>query len=294
MTTYNGINVSKLRNIEDFIYNIYEILKYTAFHILFSKDRSILPDLKSERVLIVGNGPSADKINFDEAKDKNIELLCVNYFASRNRYFYQIKPKYYCIIDPAFYNNINDKNISHLVNVLNNVDWEMTLICLQYQKLPALQNSNIRIININSNTYHGKWWRYRLYSKNKANFGLQNVVLGALYFCLTSGVKEIYLAGVENDWHRELIVDENNDLYREYRHFYEIKKVNLTETGSLSKGEFYKYIGYYYITMKQYYYASLYASYLKSPVYNMTTTSYIDVFEKRREFKDLSENQEQK
>lgn len=289
MTDYNGINVDKLRKVEDFSNNILEIIKYTIFRILFPNDRSKLPLLDGKRMLIVGNGPSADNICYEKVKDNNIEILCVNYFASKNELFFKIKPKYYCIIDPLFFNNTNtntntDSEIHQLIDVFNNVDWEMTLVCLQYQKFPNLQNPNIKQIHINSNQYHGKWMRYEFYSKNKANFGLQNVVLGAIYFCLTSGIKELYLSGVDNDWHRELIVDEINDVYRESRHFYGLKKVNLTATGMLNKGEFYKYIGYYYITMKQYYYASLYARHLNASVYNLTMTSYIDVFDKKDKY----------
>lgn len=281
MTYYNGINVDTLRKIEDFSNNVLELLKYAMYRILFPNNRSKLPLLDGKRMIIVGNGPSADKLNFEKIKDNNIEILCVNYFASKNELFFKIQPKYYCLIDPLFFNNTNnDSEINQLIDVLNKVDWEMTLVCLQYQTLPTLQNPYIKILHINSNQYHGNWVRYKLYSQNKANFGLQNVVLGAIYFCLTSGIKELYLSGVDNDWHRELIVDESNDVYREYQHFYGLKRVNLTATGELNKGEFYKYIGYYYITMKQYYYASLYAHHLNASVYNLTMTSYIDVFDK--------------
>ena len=113
-----------------------------------------------------------------------------------------------------------------------------TYICLAHQELPALKNTHIKMISLNNLEYFGKYWKYTLYSKNKANFGFQNVILAALYFCITGNAKTVYLCGVDSDWHRELFVDENNNVYLESVHFYGVEKVNLTAKGDLKKGEY--------------------------------------------------------
>ncbi|WP_042700618.1 hypothetical protein [Methanocorpusculum bavaricum] len=265
--------------------NLEEIIKYLLTRIVFiiGGDKvSLLPPLCNERILVVGNGPSAKEIDLEYVSKKGISILCVNYFASQNEDFFKIRPKYYCAIDPFFYSDQNAASIENeaLINALNKVDWDMTYICLAHQELPALKNTHIKMISLNNLEYFGKYWKYTLYSKNKANFGFQNVILAALYFCITGNAKTVYLCGVDSDWHRELFVDENNNVYLESVHFYGVEKVNLTAKGDLKKGEYYKYAGYYYKTMEEFYYSSQYAAYKKVDVYNLTLNSYIDVFEK--------------
>lgn len=278
----NIINMGK--TLFDVFVNVEKLIKYLIYNFIIKgyKESRILP-LSNSKILIVGNGPSSKDIDLQEVSKKGISILCVNYFASQNKDFLQIKPRYYCIIDPAFYNDkygYTDET-ENLINILNNVNWDMTYICLSNQNLSRLQNPHINVVNLNKIEYTGRYWKYTLYSNNKANFGFQNVILAALYFCITADAQEIYLCGVDSDWHRELFVDENNVVYREDRHFYGVNRINLITKGEIKVGEFYKYIGYYYNTMREFYYSSQYATYKKVNIYNLTLNSFIDVYEKK-------------
>lgn len=264
-----------------FCRNLVLLLIY-IYRLTRSKRSSRFVSHPSEKVLIVGNGPSATSIDYLELKRKGISVLCVNYFALKSDLFYQIRPKFYCIIDPALYidNGAHQKNISDLVAQLNTVDWEMTLISLEGQFLKGLSNPKINYFHLNLNFYEGTWLRYYLFRRNSATFGFQNVVLAALFFCISSQMSAIYLIGVENDWHKEFYVDSENNVFRRTHHFYGVEERNLIEEGEIIKGEFYKEMGYYYVTARQYYLASKYAEYAGVKVRNLTLNSYIDVFQK--------------
>lgn len=268
--------------------NIMQYTTYSARSILLKINGiklSRFQNLSSESVLIVGNGPSMNDIDLHMISERDISILCVNWFATENETFFKCRPKYYCVIDPAFYNEDSkiSPKIRQLFSILNKVDWDMTYICMAGQNTELIDNPHINIVYLTPIKYIGAIHKRSLYNKNKAHFGFQNVILASLFFCIASHVKCVYLCGVDSDWHRELFVDENNDVFRETRHFYGSEKVNLVKSGELkNRGEFYKYIGYYYTTMKEFYNSSKYAEENNVPVYNLTLKSYIDVFEKKK------------
>ena len=269
------------RTLIDFSSNL-RLLLICFFRVLISRRSNQFISYPNEKVLIVGNGPSATSIDYPELNRKGIHVLCVNYFALKSDLFFRIRPKYYCVIDPAFYTDIcvEHEKRNDLVAKLNSVDWEMTLVCLEGQLLKGLANPKINYFHLNYNAYEGTWLRNSLYRMNKAHFGLQNVVLAALFYCISSQMSAIYLIGVENDWHKEFYVDSDNNVFRRIHHFYGVEERNLIEDGEISKGEFYKEMGYYYLTARQYYLASRYADHTGVKVRNLTLGSYIDVFEK--------------
>ncbi len=145
-------------------------------------------------------------------------------------------------------------------------------------------NPLIRVSYINNNflKYNEKMDNLcmRLYSKNAGNFGFENVIIASLYyFIAVTKAKSVVLTGVENDWHREYVIDCNNNIYREYTHFYGTTRLLVTDS-NVKKGEFYKEMYSYYITLYQYAIASKLAKYNDIEIVNSVVNSYIDVFDK--------------
>lgn len=263
---------------------VYFILEWFLYSIVYGKENSKISKI-NDSVIVVGNGPSILNFDFQNAKDKGFEFLGVNYFALDEERFFNVRPKYYCIIDPFFYESNNREkypNITKLESVLKEVNWELTLIILSGQ-IPNLSNNHVKYIRLNSNVYRGNLCNFKkyLYNHNLASFTYQNVINAAMYYLITAKAKLILLIGVENDWHRELSVSSNNDVFRETRHFYGTEKINITEKGEINRGELYKYFYWYYITLLSHLKASDYAKENNVKVYNCTLNSYIDVFEKR-------------
>jgi len=233
-----------------------------------------------EKFVIVGNGPSAGDFDFLEAERHGYSIICVNGFAAQNQDFFEIKPKYYCIVDDRYFEKDSEYNfVKELREALEKVDWDLQIILLGRHTF-NIDNERIKYVYLNDNIYKGTYFRLSLLKNNLATDGYQNVIHAALYFAITAKAEEVILIGVENDWHRELVVDENNNVYREYRHFYAEEKALVTGI-QIEKGELYKYFYWYYLTLKRYQQLSEYAEWNGVRVYNATPNSYVDVYERK-------------
>jgi len=234
-----------------------------------------------KKVVVIGNGPSAKLFPYN--KYDGYEMCCVNFFALDEERFFSIKPSYYCCIDPVFSqkNSHISEKVDKLFAILNRVNWNMVFICFNGSRIP-ITNKYIKIHYINNNYYGGDITKLKnyLFNKNKASCGFQNVVVAAIYYFIMSKAAVIKLTGVENDWHRELTVDENNNVYRDITHFYGIERINLTQIGEIAKGELYKYFYYYYLTLYQYNILASYAKKNSVIIENTCLNSFIDVFDK--------------
>jgi len=163
------------------------------------------------------------------------------------------------------------------------VDWELNFICYKDEHL-TVNNDHIRYRFVNHNTYLGaspKVLNY-LASRNMASCGFQNVIVAATYYFIMTGAEHILLTGVENDWHLELFVGEDNDVYRKDTHFYGTELINLTQSGEIGKGQLYLYFEWYSTTLKQYAYLAQLAQTLNVPVENTCCDSFVDAFPKKR------------
>lgn len=249
----------------------------------FRYGRTVKLPMINEKVIICGNGPSLKKLDFCYYLSQKYDFLCVNSFALDEERFNLIKPKYYCCIDPAIVTNIHNVNTEEakLFKILDNVTWDLTFIC-QIGDDWNFSNPHIKTVYLNRNVFESvnDKRKFKAFSKNKATCGFQNVIAAALYFTITSCFAEVFLIGVETDFHKELIVDRNNNVFREYVHFYGKELIDVIAAGQIKKGELYRYFYFYYLTLYQYYELSKYAAYLHVKVRNMCITSFIDVFEK--------------
>lgn len=235
----------------------------------------------NEKVLIVGNGPSLNCVDLKSFSKQGIQLCCVNSFAAENEQFFALKPRYYCAIDPDIYSDkpLDSEGNKKLYSELEKVDWKMTFICHRHQRLP-INNNNIKYAYLPATQCKDLPPSYFFYEHSIAALGFQNVINACLYYFITAKAKEILLIGIETDWHKELMVDINNIVYRKKMHFYGEHLENVTESGIIGKGELYRYFEYYAYTLKCFYLASRYADEMKTEVINLTVDSYVDCFNK--------------
>ena len=258
---------------KEFIY----FIRWLCSYILSKKNHHKTPIFFDKDILVLGNGPSASELDFAGLIGR-YDFCCVNFFCLRNNMFKQIKPKFYILIDTIFFKGKKAKE--ELWNMLESVDWPMYLITYNDITLPV-ENSNIIKMGINRNYYGGEFngLKQLLFNRNIATIGYQNVIIAAIYFFVMERVStKVYLAGVENDWHKEFYVDENNQVFSESVHFYGKEKMKW----NCNKGEFYKCIYEYYMTAYQYHIMSEYAKGNGVSVYNTTMHSFIDVFDKKK------------
>lgn len=228
-----------------------------------------------KKVIIVGNGPGVAYFPFARLKGK-YDFCCVNWFALNSEDFMRIRPRYYVLIDPAFFKE-SEKN-SRLWEVFHTVDWPMYLISYSDITFPV-KNKYVKQLGMNRNYYGGEFnfLKKFVFNRNTGTCGYQNVIVCAIFFFIMNRAGDVYLTGVENDWHKEYVIGEDNRIYRECVHFYGRERLKME---MFQKGDFYRCIYEYYMTMYQYHILGQYAGANKVRIYNTTQNSYIDVFEK--------------
>jgi len=185
---------------------------------------------KQERtngVAILGNGPSLK--NFDPESQQNTDYCVVN-FAPLSDLFFAVRPRFYVLIDTAFFEKPQDE----LVNRLRSVSWDLFLFVPYRERKKAQQrfglNSHIVIIPVHCvgihDTYSWKKSAFRLFRKGWAMPSPQNVLIAAIYCMINSGFKQINIYGADHSWISQLFVDEHNRLMIKDSHFYDDKEVS--------------------------------------------------------------------
>lgn len=181
-----------------------------------------------ENCVVLGNGPSLNKVLKEGGVERTLDIYAVNMFAS-SVYFWELKPAYYCIIDPAFFRNKNSERIKkmwdELVTAFHKVDWKMTILVPPYAKKKDIEreidNVNIQICHVNLSPVEGfKWFRHFAYRHYLGMPRAQTVLNMAIISAINRGYKKIYLYGADHSWTRDLLVNDDNVVCYGDRHVY--------------------------------------------------------------------------
>ncbi len=249
-------------------------------------------------IVIIGNGPSM-KQSFENALSflREHECMVVNHFAD-SPYFMQIKPSSYVVVDPAFsedpdklsefVKNKVTKTVGHLTN---DVDWELSLYLpgtfrnsFFVERLKTNKHISIVYFNNNGRTLE-KMKTFYFYLLNRdmiAPLG-QTVLNSCLSLSITMGYSNIFIVGADTSWHEDYWMDqETNDLYIIDKHFYgDVKRrcrIDATDEPTRIHEELY----FDSIALKNYWILAEYANYNHVKVYNASSYSWIDAFERKK------------
>lgn len=189
---------------------------------------------------LLANGPSARDILKDRCDlIEGTDLMVLNNFGNQECFF-RLKPTYYIIIDPAFFdfNFINPGLIENradnsrseerkLMENFKKVDWGMTLFIPDTRagrtsiKLYA-GNPNIRVVLFNVTRVLGfNGFQSKMYRYGAGIPSSRNVIIPAMILVTILGYKRIYLYGCELSWTKTMDVDpDNGRMFFNDRHFY--------------------------------------------------------------------------
>ena len=191
---------------------------------------------------------------------------------------------------------IRDRSEPYKTEVINikeeikKADWKITIIMPNHAKkwnfFIDILSKNVLIKYINTDTTDEDDFIIKadLYKSNKAMPQVQNVLIACLYVGINIGFKNLYIFGADHSWHENLMIDENNILNIKDIHFYDNKNIQYTKAYSeadLSK--VFNMNSFFYALSKKFYgYMELekYSKLLGSKIFNASTKSYIDAFEK--------------
>lgn len=185
-------------------------------------------------MIVLGNAPSLqqDILNNRELFEKT-ELAVVNHFC-HSEFFFQLKPKNYFLLDPAFFDQPFIESVEktyHILSGSGDIDWEITFYIPWNSRksyfVRGLKNKkNFKFQFVNYVTTKGGFWAVNrlLYHWNLAMPQSQNVLVYTLFLGVKMGVSRIFLFGAENNWHVNVHVNEENQLILQDNHLYEERK----------------------------------------------------------------------
>lgn len=242
---------------------------------------------KCKEAYIFANGPSLNeeiKNLLNKGLDLN-ESIVVNSFAL-TEYFQIIKPSYYCLADPHYFDGRHHEISMPVFKKINEiVNWNMTLYILMYDKNTLdnikqyIPNSYVRIKGISTLKFEGfEAKRYESYKKGVSVPSFVNVSIMGLYILLNLGYKKINLFGVDHSFLAGLSIDDDNQLCMLENHFYgkEKHRLEVIRNGHLWKMADFVYDKY--LTFKEHENMRGYADFLGAEVINHTRDSWIDAY----------------
>lgn len=278
-----------------------------------------LPQFRApeKSVVVIANGPSArsfidrcEKEGIESLKQKGLTFFAVNKFSCQPEFF-QLKPKYYLMLDMFFFEfskEVFEKPSLHpiaqykpdfektqrMINetweALQKVDWPMVFFVPQlYRKsyiVNNLNNPNIQFVTYNYTVIKGsETFRNRMYDWRLGSPQCENVVNSCIFNAMQAGFENIYITGVDHDFHINIMVDSDNTIIRTESHFYtdENKKHPLLKqepdgtTGKIRLHELFHSLVKVHTGYDE---TARYAKHSQKRVVNLTEGGYMDAFER--------------
>lgn len=197
---------------------------------------------RDKRAFVLGNGPSLKDVLgnpklLDEIQDG--DSIVMNYFANSEQ-FKIIKPAYYILLDPSFFDEIRlkeDEKVKAVYTNLHSVDWDMTLFFVHGADISAIKrlidNQHITVVTYNGTRIVGfEWLQSWCYKRNLGIPSSRNVIIPALLLMANIGYNDIILYGAEFSWTKTIDVNpENNRVFLNDQHFYTNKDVHYYDKG---------------------------------------------------------------
>ncbi|MCH5215324.1 MAG: hypothetical protein J1F10_00170 [Muribaculaceae bacterium] len=277
------VSMGKLQIISNWCSKLGSTMASVARIVILSRCRVVkFSDLSGgEQLVVLGNGPSVNKLlaEYNEFLGHR-KCLAVN-FSLNSDIIFRLQPELYVLADPYFFSGRDDTRVCDLWRNLNRVSWNMTLFIPYGSELCGLlENKNISIQRYNLTPIEGfKCFTHRAFKMGLGMPRPRNVLIASIMLGVESGFKQIYLAGAEHSWLKDMIVDDDNRLGVAFPHFYdngekdvEVRYLNKTLVEELDSLR---------IAFNSYHEIRAYTDTLRGvQILNITPGSYIDAFER--------------
>lgn len=276
-------------NISDFTSGLTSTLKSTVKLALLSRKVKFPQDgADGSPIVILGNGPSL-RTNLTEDMEvlKRSRCLAVNFFANSPE-FGEVKPRYYVLADPHFFNNATtDPNVSKLIGNLRLADWDMTLF-VPRQSLKTvrelLAGSKTTILPFNFVASEGfRWFENLTWKHSLAMPRPRNVLIPSLMIAISLGYREIFVLGADHSWLATLAVTDDNKVVSVQPHFYsENEKEKARVLSHYNNVKLHEVLESMTIAFRSYHSIRRFADLRGVNVWNSTPGSMIDAFSRKQ------------
>ena len=234
--------------------SVTRFFSYLKYKKIRRKNKTLFNNKKSDKVVILGLGPSLNDFDF---KSKGLDTIVVNRFVFYDKQKKtQLEPNYYCFADNAFYNedlNVLLESYSYFKNT--------------YFVLNGKYIRNVKNISSSDNVFFGFFQKAFCDPKKKIDFRKRipmnvNVVGLAIELALYLGYKEIYLYGL----------DFTSALTKKFQHAY-------NEEEKIDTAPFRITYYYYSLTYEQFHCYDEYAKLRGIKIINKSKISIVDCFD---------------
>lgn len=234
-------------------------------------------------LVIMGNGPS-----FRRDLDEDMELLmrsdtlAVN-FAANSPEFRLLRPKYYVLADPHFFEKAEtDCNVRWLIDSLNTVDWPMTLFvpvsARGSRSLFHSENLKVECFNFIAAEGFASFENF-VFDRKWGMPRPRNVLIPSIMIGIWLGYRQIYLLGADHSWLKTLSVNDRNEVVSVQPHFYkEDEKESARIRQEYVRHPLHEVIESMMIAFRAYHTIQRYARRLGVEIFNATPDSMIDAF----------------
>lgn len=235
-----------------------------------------------DNIIILGNGPSlADTIRDYPDVLAATPLLAVN-FAANTPEFQRLRPRYYVLADPHFFQAADNENVASLIDNINAADWEMTLFLpFEARKSAAkIGSERMKVEYYNAVGVEGfEWLENAAFHSGRGMPRPRNVLIPSIMIAMKLGFKKIYVAGADHSWTKTLSVNDRNEVVSIQPHFYkdDEKEVRRIRTDYL-RYPLHQILYSFYVAFKSYFTIQRYAEHSGIMVLNVTPDSFIDAF----------------
>ncbi len=235
-----------------------------------------------KELVVLGNGPSlrpllSDHSSFLEGKD----LMVVNFSATTDEYA-ELRPKFYLLMDPAFFDDEATRQ-KLFVPMVEKTEWKMHLFApVSARKHPVWQemvsrSPYIHIHWFNATPVEGLLaFRHFYYKKRLGMPRPRNVLVACLMVALQLPYDTIYLAGADHSWMKEIWVDENNVVVEDRAHFYDKNSTQRV----VSSHKLHDLLNSMAVAFRSYHEVEAYSKKTGKKIINITPGSFIDAFGK--------------
>ena len=294
------------------------------FYLVFEIKRLKNRGFKNEECVILGNGPSLENsLNLDLDFIKSKAIFCVNGFPQTN-YYEKIKPSFCILTDGIFwekeysdifediennrlekYNNpdnrINLVVYKKMLEIRNNLftslekktNWRINLFVPIHSKSSKVfdklsnKNNNIHVVYYSAIPINFSNSRLRHFFYN-LNLGMptpQTVIIAAIFLSIRLNFKKIFIVGVDQSWHEDMFLGNDNILYTKDKHFYDKGKekhipmlFNVRKSNRTIKihEQFYAL----YVTFLAHVFLEKYSKSVELKIFNASRHTWVDAYER--------------
>lgn len=241
-----------------------------------------------DKIVVLGNGPSLRTTIEDYGKRiKELPSVAVNFMANTPE-FAELRPDYYVLADPHFFNGLQHENVESLWRNIAKVEWPINL-CVPVRLMKKARrltgsNKNITLCGFNFVGAEGfAWFENMIYDRRLGMPRPRNVLIPAIMVAVGAGYREIYVAGADHSWLETIRVTDENHVVSVQPHFYSDSRKELQRSETEYRGyHLHDILKSFYIAFRSYHTLSLYARARGIGIYNSTPGSYIDAFPRRQ------------